>query len=281
MLQYYNVKDSIALANQLWWESTHRDSIRLADMMIFYNTKTAEEAENKAKEARNEKQFLSVFIIDNDKKKIKRNIWGAYISRYNYPYKSYYNFYTGTIGDSVYSNKMFNGYIYHKNRYTSIIKGQAYHTPNEFCTANIDAPWRAGGVGTMFSNNQAESKKIAAFVSTAVADLSELGWVNMDRFMGLPNLTALKPANPEKAHIVAIFKNYKCILGVSDDLNPYARSKGAPRVPRHEPITLIAYKVEDDKFFIGKIETTSSDAKTAPVMQEISSESLEKMLAGL
>jgi hypothetical protein len=122
---------------------------------------------------------------------------------------------------------------------------------------------------------------ITVLLNTAVADLSELGWVNMDRFMGLPNLTALKPANPEKAHIVAIFKNYKCILGVSDDLNPYARSKGAPRVPRNEPITLIAYKVEGEKFFIGKIETTTSNAKTAPVMQEISSESLDKVLAGL
>jgi hypothetical protein len=140
----------------------------------------------------------------------------------------------------------------------------------------------------LFQSNkpQLQNSKNNNFAATAALnvaniDISELGWVNMDRFMGLPNLTALKPANPEKAHLVAIFKNYKCILGVSDDLNPYASSKGAPRVPRNEPITLIAYKVEGDKFFIGKIETTTSDAKTAPVMQEISNESLDKVLAGL
>ncbi len=99
--------------------------------------------------------------------------------------------------------------------------------------------------------------------------------------MGLPNLIVLQPKASENTNIVAIFKNYKCILGVSSSLNPYASSKGAPRVPRNEPITLIAYKIENGKFFIGKKETTTSDATTAPKMEEISSEGLNKLLADL
>ncbi len=114
-----------------------------------------------------------------------------------------------------------------------------------------------------------------------IAEVTQTGWVNMDRFMGMQNLVALAPVNSEGATVIALFKNYKCCLGVSDDVNPYADSKGAPQVPQNEAIVLVSYKVKGDKAYFGKMTTTTSTATQAPKMEEISLDELKRRIKEL
>ncbi len=129
--------------------------------------------------------------------------------------------------------------------------------------------------------NEREEKMLQQNTGYYIAEVTQTGWVNMDRFMGMQNLIALKPTNIEGATIVALFKNYKCCLGVSDDVNPYADSKGAPQVPINEAIVLVAYKVKGNKAYFGKKTTTTSTADSAPKMQEITIEELKHKIKEL
>jgi hypothetical protein len=114
-----------------------------------------------------------------------------------------------------------------------------------------------------------------------IAEVTQTGWVNMDRFMGMSDLVALKPTNTEGATVVALFKNYKCCLGVSDDVNPFANSKGAPQVPRNEAIVLVAYKIKGNKAYFGKTTTTASTAAVTPKMEKITLDELKRKIKEL
>ena len=130
-----------------------------------------------------------------------------------------------------------------------------------------------------FDPNAAQQAK--AVVNAVITDVTQMGWVNMDKFMGMKNLIALKPANPEKAQIVAVFTKLHCCLGISDDLNAYSSTKGAPQVPSGEAIVLIAYKMKDGKFYLGMSNTTTTEATTLPAMQALSPLQLSGVLADL
>jgi hypothetical protein len=93
LVAYYKVADRNALRETIADEQAAQDSIRTADMMVFYNTNSPEQAEMRAAEAKNKKNgFISIFI--GEKKIDNRGIYGAYIlQKNNIPPTHEYNFY--------------------------------------------------------------------------------------------------------------------------------------------------------------------------------------------
>ncbi len=102
-------------------------------------------------------------------------------------------------------------------------------------------------------------------LSQYVFSINKLGWINCDRFQKIPesekmlvSLDVKKPNSNETLYMT--FKNIKSAVKLhsSQKESSIFHSDGA--VPRNEPVTLVAIKIENGKPFIAKVETTPEKA---------------------
>ncbi|MDZ7845343.1 MAG: hypothetical protein U5L96_00355 [Owenweeksia sp.] len=86
-------------------------------------------------------------------------------------------------------------------------------------------------------------------VNTYFMRISELSWINIDRFMKLDcietRMITLKDNDPREGRVMLVFKNTNSVLPIK--VAKRARKYVRDRVPQNEAVYLLAYKVVDGK----------------------------------
>jgi hypothetical protein len=110
-------------------------------------------------------------------------------------------------------------------------------------------------------------------------EITQLGWINADRFIDSENKTDLLvnvPKGEEKAVYSLVFKNYNSVIPALTNEQGQLQFKG---LPSGEEVVLIGIGTRDNQLYYGMMDlTTDTKDISSPVLSPMKKEELESKL---